>query len=327
MNVHERSVRAVLDVLEVDTARRWSWFGSRVDPPRPAPGADGRAHRQVEVVVLRERLYESFYVRGVPVPVDSAAPRVPGELGDFAASLRRANRGRAARQPGWRVLGDDGEGGLLLAQAGLCVRARTDEIAGATRASATTAGAEVEVLLPASLEGSQPGFVVALGERTLAHDPGGAVDRLYWNVHRRGAATLVAHLTAVLNAGGVPFRLKLLADPDAYLRCDAAVLYTPGAERRRVRRLAREVRERLGTAIGRATPALTHRLADGLALAEEPPSGESFGGHRCQLLAEALLDAGERGVTDPDGRIDAVRERLSREGIDLDRPWRARRRR
>jgi HopA1 effector protein family len=43
------------------------------------------------------------------------------------------------------------------------------------------------------------------------------------------------------------------------------------------------------------TPLLAKRMAPGVALAEDPNNGESFGQHRSRLLAEALYAAYEKG--------------------------------
>ena len=66
---------------------------------------------------------------------------------------------------------------------------------------------------------------------------------------------------------------------------------------------------------------MTLPLAPGLAFAEDPGGGESFGVHRCLLLADAAVMAAERGLTAPDDRLDVVRERFAEAGISLDTPY------
>ena len=92
----------------------------------------------------------------------------------------------------------------------------------------------------------------------------------------------------MLNAASVPFRLKVLSNPDAYTRADAGVLYL----RRRHALAAGDVIARIYEAVADGLrpeiPLLTLRLADGLALAESPPTG-SYGQHRCRLIARAAL--------------------------------------
>ena len=71
-----------------------------------------------------------------------------------------------------------------------------------------------------------------------------------------------------------------------------------------------------------AIPALTKPLAEGLGLAEDPrPAGDSFGMHRCRLLAEAVVRAHERRPGPAQARLEDVEARFGAEGISLDRPY------
>ena len=66
---------------------------------------------------------------------------------------------------------------------------------------------------------------------------------------------------------------------------------------------------------------MTLPLAPGLAFAEDPGGGESFGAHRCLLLAEAAVTAAERGLGAPEDRLEVVRERFAEAGTTLDAPY------
>ena len=67
-----------------------------------------------------------------------------------------------------------------------------------------------------------------------------------------------------------------------------------------------------------ATPAFTLRLARGLALAENPRNGESFGWDRCALVAEALVEKARAGQRI---ELEGVARRFARRGLTLDRPY------
>ena len=64
-------------------------------------------------------------------------------------------------------------------------------------------------------------------------------------------------------------------------------------------------------------PLFTREIAPGLAFAESPPTRESFGMHRCGLIAEGLLAAEARG--EREARLALLREHLTAYGLDLDR--------
>jgi hypothetical protein len=86
-------------------------------------------------------------------------------------------------------------------------------------------------------------------------------------------------------------------------------------------RLVRHVHEEIRGYLRSGVPALTLRLAEGVAVAHDPPGGSSFGLHRCRLIAEGLLRAHERGLRSLEDRLDAVIERFREAGVDPDRPY------
>jgi hypothetical protein len=69
------------------------------------------------------------------------------------------------------------------------------------------------------------------------------------------------------------------------------------------------------------TPMFTKRVARGLAVAEDPGDGRSFGQHRCQLVAEGLVHAHEAGKTALADLTDAIAARFADEGLLVTRPW------
>ena len=65
---------------------------------------------------------------------------------------------------------------------------------------------------------------------------------------------------------------------------------------------------------------MTLPLRPGVAFAEDPGGGESFGSHRCLLIAEAAVTAAEHGIRSLDGRLDLVRTRFVEAGSSLEAP-------
>jgi len=68
-------------------------------------------------------------------------------------------------------------------------------------------------------------------------------------------------------------------------------------------------------------PLFTRPLAAGLALAEEPYTGESFGMQRCRILAEGLLSAHARGLRDEASRLEEVERHFAAYGLTLEAPY------
>jgi len=77
----------------------------------------------------------------------------------------------------------------------------------------------------------------------------------------------------------------------------------------------------VSTHLARRTPMFTKRLARGLAVAEDPGDGRSFGQHRCQLVAEGLVRAFENGTTALSDVSGAIAGRFAEEGLTITRPW------
>ena len=68
-------------------------------------------------------------------------------------------------------------------------------------------------------------------------------------------------------------------------------------------------------------PALTRSLAPGLALAEDPGHGESYGLHRAMLVADGLVRGFEAGAVGVEERLSYVEESMVESGVDPRRPY------
>ncbi len=151
--------------------------------------------------------------------------------------------------------------------------------------------------------------------------PEGPLDR--WYAHscspEDSAAVLLPLIEAFTDAGSA-FSLKCLPSPAGYGRPDALVIYTPRAVRARVaaalRRRAREMSPNLDAPV----PPTTRRIAAGIGMSEDPADGTSFGQLRtAQVAAIAAM------TTHTDAAPHRVREAAGAVGLDVTRPWKARR--
>ena len=182
-------------------------------------------------------------------------------------------------------------------------------------------GVAVSVPLPKELPALSPGFFMVLGATGSRSSPRRHTVRVYWHIAASGAPALVRALTSRLNAETVPFRLKVANHPIRFDRCDAAVLYLPIEAFEGVRAMLANVAETMASRLRPRTPAFTLTLAPGVGLAESPATGESFGEHRCRLLADGIVGADERGVAPGSSRVDAVIESLAENGVKIDAPY------
>jgi len=68
------------------------------------------------------------------------------------------------------------------------------------------------------------------------------------------------------------------------------------------------------------SPRFTKRLFDGIAFAECPEKGQSFGMHRCKTLSDYLLEAKEKGSEEPHFNS-AFAQHLIKSQINTERPF------
>jgi hypothetical protein len=289
-------VADALSAVEARPPAAYLWFGRRFAAPAPELAA-----------AIGARLLADFQATGAARPAAAQAP-VPatGDGGALARALSQANSSRGCWQGGWRIGAPDGDAIAVERPGGLRLLAPPEDCRdGAVR-------------LPKELLGFSPGTYVALGD---APGPAGALVRLSWNIAATGAVALVTRLTYVLNGAGLPFRLELPDDPARYGRRDAAGLVLARGDFPAAVKLLRPLLRALGPHLADGAPALTKPLARGLAVAEEPGDGRSFGVHRCGLLAEAVVTAGERRQRGAAERLALVGERFAAAGLTLGAPY------
>ncbi len=144
--------------------------------------------------------------------------------------------------------------------------------------------------------------------------------RFYWNLTAPDdAPSLIGCLSRWLDRFHVPFQLKCQTDPRLYDRLDTAVLYCQKQHFQIAARLVAETLPSLTARLQAAMPLMCKPLAPGLALAEDPQAGLSFGLSRCLLLAEAIADAHRRGQSGGSERFRALERLCRRRRLDPQR--------
>jgi hypothetical protein len=128
-------------------------------------------------------------------------------------------------------------------------------------------------------------------------------------------------ITRSLNRARIPFRFKTLVNPIDYTRCDSAVLYILREHYEVVRSLLEPIYVEVAPFLRWRTPVFTKALAPGLGIAEQPPSGNSFGMDRCRVLAEGLVRAHELGRASLDERLHVVLDQFRRARIRPRAPY------
>jgi len=162
---------------------------------------------------------------------------------------------------------------------------------------------------------------MALGVTPLKEDGSEPLIRFYWHIDPEGAAPLVRAITTSLNDAGYAFRFKVLNDPSHFTRCDAAVLYTHKSDYGAIVPILERIYSEVARNLKPFTPVFTKQLAFGLGFAEDPGGAESFGMHRCRILAEGLVRAHDLRHQELKTRVSTVLETLEAEGIRIEAPF------
>jgi hypothetical protein len=239
--------------------------------------------------------------------------------GDLAEALRAAHPGRPPRDMGWRAV-EAVEGGWIVATKGGAAR-RFAPGRYLVRDGSFGPPAKDQPLLVWPGRDSvdvQPSYYYAFSDTVGECYESEDLLRFYWNISADGAPHLLRALVGGLNRFQTPFQFKLPRQREGYGRRDTAVLYFNRRYFGIVAQIAARVHAELGEYLDEPVPLFTRRLARGLALAEDP--NESFGMHRCRILAGALREAHERGLESGAQKTGALERRFGELGLSLEQP-------
>ncbi|HEX3463315.1 MAG TPA: T3SS effector HopA1 family protein [Candidatus Elarobacter sp.] len=173
------------------------------------------------------------------------------------------------------------------------------------------------IAVPREMTTGEGGHYVVLG-RAIREARSGRQVRFYWNLAAEGAATFVRELSARFERARIPFQAKVPVHPQGYARTDTGVLYLDDADVAASSDAIAAVYRAVGGAVRAEVPLFALPIVPGLAFAESPQNGDSFGMHRCALIAEGLVRAHTRGVSGEE-RLAVMREPLAEYGLDFAR--------
>jgi HopA1 effector protein family len=310
-----RDLTPILAAVEIRSPTSYALRGEVRDVPAAAETAPGDLPPVVPA--LQAQLYSGLYCRAEPA---KTSPHDPLATRDFANELSRANCGKGTWEPGWLAVGREDDDHIAVRKDGLTVYALPSQF---RTSDGSIAG---RLKIGKELRGASPGFYFAIGDSDEVSDIDDSLPlvRAYFNLTAAGAVPFIAEMTRALNRAGVPFRAKTLSEPRAYVRADAAVLYLGQRYYRRVEREIAEVYRGLRRHLRAPVPRFSRALAPGLGIAEDPGTGESFGQHRCRLVALGLWRAFAVGANGKRDRAAAVAASFVEAGLDPKRPHLAR---
>lgn len=239
---------------------------------------------------------------------------------EFYDRLHKSNSGEGYFDPGWSVLRQESDDSLAVTKGGLTLHIEREQHLQLAEQSAAE-GDSVAIRMPRNF--AQNGFYMAVSNAGPDTHP--QTVRIYFNLSPEGAVAVMGSLTQQLNEIRIPFTFKVLYNPSDYGRYDSGVLYFEKSNYEAVRQVLHSVYAEKRSHFRTEVPLFTKLLAPGLALAEEPDckfaASESFGMNRCQIVANGLLSARQKGDESPESRMASIHQHFSLLGIDWQRSY------
>jgi hypothetical protein len=239
---------------------------------------------------------------------------------EFYHRLHTSNNGVGYWNHDWLVVREETDGSLAIYKNGLTLHVQRDVHLSPADQFATI-GNPVSLKMPKNLV--QNGFYMAVGN--LGSQTHQDIVRIYFNLNPSGVIAVMENLTTQLNAIPITFSFKALYNPADYGRYDSAVLYLNKFQYGVIYSILEKIYMENRANFIDQVPLFTKLLAPGLACAEEPDhrfgEQESFGTHRCQIIANGLIDAWEQGDNSPENRLKCILQHFESQEIDLQFPY------
>ena len=286
-------------------------------PPGYYPASE---HEEPLVRDLQGVLYANCYMRpfsGTPEPL----PPSNGIDHQLIAHLTQANVGQDGWEGGWRIY-QLGQGGTIYVQKGERSRSALpgEYVSTSAPGMAMRPGMIVNLRIVRESTQLQSGFYYAFGQELSDRLDEFNLVRFYFNIKHEGVTGLFHFITTALNQFQVPFRMKCVNAPAHFIRADGAVLYVAKRHYRFVAELLSSMPAEVARQLRTPVPLFSKKIMDGVGIAEDPGNGESFGMHRCLLVAKGIVDAWENGEQTVEARLEAVQKRFAEQGLDLNKP-------
>ncbi len=273
------------------------------------------------VNLLTGQLYTLFYCQGKVHPsCHEIARRIHGmdKVADssYLQSLSHSNQSKDHLDRMWRVINIDGSGKFVLTKN---EEIRSELIANCVPAHPLNAPVKINDLVHIrcvrEVFSSNSTFYFAYGEVLMRAKP--QLIRFYFNTNN--APELVKLITLKFNHYQIPFSFKCPLQPRLFDRVDNAVLYIDQIHLMPVLQVLQLLLPDLSALLDEDIPLFTKSLAPGIAMAEDPGNGQSFGISRCELIARALFNACNQNIQAYEDRVESVKEFIAEAGYEFSR--------
>ena len=234
---------------------------------------------------------------------------------NFYPRLQQSNTGSGYLDPDWQIVATTDRNELIVVKAGLHLHIDPRQHLPPAFQLATP-GMIVPIYLPHNLVGQDT--YIAIGNAGIPNST--KLIQIYFNFTPDAAIDINHKLTSVLNSQNIPFQFAILHNPDLFYRYDAGTLELNQPDYQSVQPILAEIYQTHQATFSPDVPLFSKQLAPGLGLVEIPAS-DTFGQHRCQILATGLVMAIDRGHNSTTEKLTTIDQILANTGIDLAQPY------
>lgn len=288
-------------------------------------GADADSRFAPLIDRLRDHLYAKCYTRNyleIASTESHSMSIVKGTPSEFLATLIEANATSLAWDDGWKIYQVGADGRISIQKGDRSRAANPGEFARDDYSGAgPKIGESVSLRVYPGSTQLQSVFYFTFGATLSDQFDEYAMVRFYFNITADSAAFLLKHLSCSLNHYLIPYRYKSLATPDLYRRADAAILYVSKRYFHIVADLIEQLYPHLMDKLRHEVPLFCLEWLPGIGVADDTGTGESFGKHRCRLLAQGLVEAWAEEASGADQKLEAVKLVFERQGLNLETPY------
>jgi hypothetical protein len=242
----------------------------------------------------------------------------------FVSQLQQHNRSDGYFDPGWQVVAETVANELVVVKDGLHLHLdRSHHLP--PNLGQIAIGDLVPIYLPPQLVGLDNLIMVGNAgspdtfAQVLTEKPRSV--RVYFNFTANVVLTIAAQLTKALNQVDIPFQFAILHNPDLFYRYDSGTLWLTQTGYLAAKNILAEIYQTYQAEFAPAIPLFCQQLAIGLGLAEEPAGADSFGLHRCELLAIGLVTATEQGKNTPADQLQSIEQEFAMAQVDWLHPY------
>jgi HopA1 effector protein family len=267
-------------------------------------------------------LYGTYYVSGKADGewFDEALQPTAEEKNEFMNQLSAANQTVESWDPCWKVVSTDASGTVYVQKNNLYRTLVANEWRPEqTVTGALQPGATVSLLNRKEKRDLQPVFYYVYAQSYMP--PGTSLGRFYFNVLPTSIVGFVQILTHVLNKYKIPFLFKCLNHPKLYVRADSAVLYIEKKYFTVTGHLLQDILKHNPMHFKPLVPLFTKAIGPGAAYAEDPGNGKSFGMFWSEMIAEGLVKAYEKNITEAKEILPLVLAEFAKNGVDIEKPY------